>query len=571
MIGGGDDDDVPEGRNVHVQRWTCEHCGTVNDNMSLYGHLACANAQCLHVSPALRLCAELGLQLSWVLNDGDCFYHAVMADELTRQGRVCELNPNSHLYRRELRELREECAKQLTASDMRMGEEPVAVAVRCDVAEAARARRARVSGLPQPPLEEADYAPGAIAIGDWDAYRGHTAALRGRWADAQIEGPILAAKLKRSISVLCWIPPRDGGPGAGGLHATACQYNHDTEQVSLSQVEGEQLADMTHQNPDDEPVLLWYNNLNHYWAVGRKGATHARTGLTRALWAAPRARHAYREADAARRLSVGAINNTDSNGDAAMADAEDDEPPPPASGRRTSTRKRTASSRHATETLQTDRGHRLELQQEFMAEHSLHMLRRDEWPADELVRLARRLYGGSNKPGKGLSRCTQYLEKLVMERRAAGEDQEHSKFVDCCGVGQLSSANIAGDREGLVRLDNLATADDVQALIDHVYPDDASLQDHGHAILSCRNKTAALCGHWPIEEQEVGRCARQSRCVFLAMHRTAQTPATKPPINCLQKCAMARLHSPLTLSFTNYLAARNAARHWPVSTPSRCL
>ena len=52
----------------------------------------------------------------------------------------------------------------------------------------------------------------------------------------------------------------------------------------------------------------------------------------------------------------------------------------------------------------------------------------------------------------------------------------------------LVQANTANGRAGLVRLENLATVDDIDALINHVYPDDASLADPGHAILSCRNQ-----------------------------------------------------------------------------------
>ena len=69
-----------------------------------------------------------------------------------------------------------------------------------------------------------------------------------------------------------------------------------------------------------------------------------------------------------------------------------------------------------------------------------------------------------------------------------GADRPHSAFVDRCGAGLLDQANTANGRAGLVRLENLATVDDIDALINHVYPDDASLADPGHAILSCRNK-----------------------------------------------------------------------------------
>ena len=69
-----------------------------------------------------------------------------------------------------------------------------------------------------------------------------------------------------------------------------------------------------------------------------------------------------------------------------------------------------------------------------------------------------------------------------------GADRPHSAFVDRCGAGLLDQANTANGRAGLVRLENLATVDDIDALINHVYPDDASLADPGHAILSCRNQ-----------------------------------------------------------------------------------
>ena len=70
-----------------------------------------------------------------------------------------------------------------------------------------------------------------------------------------------------------------------------------------------------------------------------------------------------------------------------------------------------------------------------------------------------------------------------------GGDARHSRFVDRCGTGQLSQANTTEDCTGLVKLDGLRTVDDLDQLIDFVYPTPGSLEDHERAILSCKNES----------------------------------------------------------------------------------
>jgi hypothetical protein len=74
-----------------------------------------------------------------------------------------------------------------------------------------------------------------------------------------------------------------------------------------------------------------------------------------------------------------------------------------------------------------------------------------------------------------------------------GLDLAHSRFVDSCGTGHLSTASTdqGNVSAGYSRLQGLAVASNVDALIEHVYPlgDGANaLEDACRAILTCRNK-----------------------------------------------------------------------------------
>jgi hypothetical protein len=68
-------------------------------------------------SPALGQCADLGLELLWVLADGSCYYHAILHAEREQAG--TSTNHNDPSYQSALQALREEAARQLTATDVR--------------------------------------------------------------------------------------------------------------------------------------------------------------------------------------------------------------------------------------------------------------------------------------------------------------------------------------------------------------------------------------------------------------------------------------------------------------------
>ena len=399
----------------------------------MYSHLCCANVNCRRASPALGLCAELGLQLAWVAADNDCLYHAVLHDEFQRPGRERELNKNSSEYLHALLSLRGECAKQLTASDMRTGSGPLAQQARKEVAKAARHQRMQSSGCPEPPLQPADYAAGAIDEDrHWDAYHRHIAALKGKWADGEMEGFVLAAKLRRSIATLHWAPPADGGTGAGGLRATVCQFHQgmdeDDGEVSIVRLDGTDAQfDMAHpalapnpDEPDQEPLLLWYNGTNHYWAVRRTSVARAETGIARALWLQPGSRFPYREANAASTV-------------APAAGAPPPEQPPQEDGQRRSSRTKRKSSRLVSEfarvTLPNARGQRDQMLQEFADRHSLHAMSEDEWPLEEIEELARTINGGHGHGRRGRQKRTfEALQKVVRKQRAELCAEQRTEF-----------------------------------------------------------------------------------------------------------------------------------------------
>ena len=274
--GGAESDTIAIG--TTAQQWECTHCLNANTS-SLFGHLCCD--ACHRISPGVSQLAQLGLQLAWVPADSDCFYHVLVQHELLSLG--YDLRPNDPLYENRLLQLRRQSAQALTATEMRTGSSPEAVVVRSWIAEANRADANRqVRG----PL---DSRPAAIRSAWWDAFARDVGKRKGRWADAQIEGPIMAAKLQRSVAVITWDMVVAGGNRA--LQAIVYRF---TDAADGGAVSTERVAplDMAHpalaSNTDDPtkaPILVFYNGINHFWRIKLSDPANAGNAASMALWA----------------------------------------------------------------------------------------------------------------------------------------------------------------------------------------------------------------------------------------------------------------------------------------------
>ena len=139
LIGGGcDEASSASSRSAPRFQWQCADCQSQDNQCDgLYGLMRCVG--CLSPSPALILCADIGLEVLWVPADGDCYYHSLLQDDRTRTSE--STNVNDPGYIRALIELRTEAAKQLVTSDARLD-----IAQQRRVASAS-ARRTRSPGI----------------------------------------------------------------------------------------------------------------------------------------------------------------------------------------------------------------------------------------------------------------------------------------------------------------------------------------------------------------------------------------------------------------------------------------
>jgi hypothetical protein len=320
-------------------------------------------------SPALGQCADLGLELLWVLADGSCYYHAILHAEREQAG--TSTNHNDPSYQSALQALREEAARQLTATDVRgdPGRQR-------QVALRKAARASRASGVI---ISEAE-AIATLTELDWESYHREVAS-GSLWPDGEVVGTIMAAKLQRTIAMLHWLVPSAEVP-TGRLQGTICIFNQDTGtvEVVVRGGEGQQPIDMddpvlaeNSDNPEQQAILVWFNNINHYWAIRRspRPACELRVALgTELLWAKPADWPRFR------------LNPPSPD----VADSAEQTPKrtPPGGGSllpvptRKSKRGRVAK-RHSS-TLETAKGQRSSMLRDFVTEHSLHERPVHEWP-----------------------------------------------------------------------------------------------------------------------------------------------------------------------------------------------